>query len=61
MADVNVAHANVPRDGEKWVMECTLEVERIDGEHSERVSFTGFAIPEVVNAFLDVARKVVDA
>lgn len=59
MSDVNIANVNVPRDGEKWVMECTLEVECKAGQYSERVSFSGFAIDEVVGAFLDIARKVV--
>ena len=57
---VQVACKNVPKDGEKWVMECTIEIERTVGDESKRVSFSGFAVSEVVEAFLDIARKVVE-
>lgn len=58
MNEEKIAHINEPKDGEHWVMECTLEVQSILGEASQRVKFSGFATSEVVESFLDIARKV---
>ncbi len=54
----NLIMENLPPDEERWVMECTLAVERTEslGESykSTRVDWSGFASHEVLDAMLGI-------
>lgn len=59
-----VAMANDPKQGEEWVMECTLRYESTerlgDGEVTRRLEWSGFGTSEVVEAMLELFRREVD-
>ena len=54
---------NVASKDERWVMECSIEVRRVDisdNLRTERTAeFNGYAVKEVVGKMLDVLRDVI--
>ncbi|MBO7702012.1 MAG: hypothetical protein J6S36_03775 [Eggerthellaceae bacterium] len=63
MSDKKIANVNIPRVGEEWVMECTLEVSRHEvlggTEKTTSCKWSGFALLEVVNTMLRMMQEVV--
>lgn len=57
-----IIHNNWPKDGEWYVMECTLKstrTEKADGLETTRTAeFDGYATAEVVNTALAMMREV---
>ena len=54
---------NVASKDERWVMECSIKVEKVDIHGSERTQrtaeFNGYAVKEVVGKMLDILRDVI--
>ena len=54
---------NVASKNERWVMQCSIKVEKVDIHGNERTQrtaeFNGFAVKDVVGEMLDMLRDVV--
>lgn len=63
MSDKKIANVNIPKDGESWVMECTLEVSRHEvlggSEKTTSCKWSGFASLEVVSTMLRMIQEMV--
>ena len=55
---------NVARKDERWVMECSIEVNRVDilgNQRTERTAeFNGYAVKDVVDKMLDLLKEVIE-
>ena len=54
---------NVASKNERWVMQCSIKVEKVDIHGNERTQrtaeFNGFAVKDVVGEMLDMLRDVI--
>lgn len=54
---------NVASKNERWVMQCSIKVEKVDIHGNERTQrtaeFNGYAVKDVVGEMLDMLRGVV--
>ena len=57
-----IVNRNCPKDGEWYVMECTVKATRTEklggGETTRTTEFDGYATAEVVNTALAMMREV---
>lgn len=55
---------NVASKDERWVMECSIKVEKIEAHGNERTQrtaeFNGYAVKDVVGEMLDLLKEVVE-
>lgn len=55
---------NVASKDERWVMECSIKVEKVDIHGNERTQrtaeFHGYAVKDVVGKMLDLLKEVVE-
>lgn len=54
---------NVASKNERWVMQCSIKVEKVDIHGNERTQrtaeFNGYAVKDVVGEMLDLLKEVV--
>ena len=54
---------NVASKDERWVMECSVKVEKVEIHDSERTQrtaeFNGYAVKEVVGEMLGILKEVI--
>lgn len=54
---------NVASKNERWVMQCSIKVEKVDIHGNERTQrtaeFNGYAVKDVVGEMLDMLRDVI--
>lgn len=55
---------NVASKDERWVMECSIKVEKVEIHGNERTQrtaeFNGYAVKDVVGEMLDLLKEVVE-
>ena len=55
---------NVPSKDERWVMECSIKVEKVetlgDARTERTAEFKGYAVKDVVGEMLDLLKEVVE-
>ena len=54
---------NVASKDERWIMECSIKVEKVDIHGNERTQrtaeFNGYAVKDVVGKMLDLLKEVI--